>query len=75
MSGPYDLSSDDRLAQAFREVFQMKCEFDLAEEVRKANAQWAMTEEQRNYARLGEDARCPTCSKRGVTECNCEGGR
>ena len=70
MSGPYDLS-DDRLAQAFREVFQMKAEFDLAEEVRK------MTEAQRNWARLGDDAHCACCGKRGVIGiCStCEGAK
>ena len=53
MSGPYDLS-DDRLAQAFREVFQMKAEFDLAEEVRKANL----------GARIADDCFCK-CGARG----------
>ena len=33
---PAEIIDDDRLAQAFREVFQMKAEFDLAEEIRKA---------------------------------------
>ena len=55
MSGPYDLS-DDRLAQAFREVFQMKAEFDLAEEVRKANL----------GARIADDCFCQCCGKRGI---------
>lgn len=36
MSGPYDLSSDDRLAIALREVSEMRVQFDMEEEVRKA---------------------------------------
>lgn len=65
MSGPYEMD-DLRLAQAFREVFQMKAEFDLAEEIRKANEAY-------NYgARQADDTWCPTCGKRGVTSCNCE---
>lgn len=63
MSGPYILD-DDRLAQAFREVFQLKTEFDLAEEIRKVT--------EANYgARQADDCHCKTCGKRGVRWCNC----
>ena len=64
---PAEIIDDDRLAQAFREVFQMKAEFDMAEEVRKANEAWNAG------ARIADDCACPTCGKRGVTSCNCGG--
>ena len=63
---PAEIIDDDRLAQAFREVFQLKAQFDLAEEVRKANEAWNAG------ARIADDRFCPDCGKRGVTSCNCE---
>lgn len=67
---PAEIIDDDRLAQAFREVFQLKAQFDLAEEVRKANEAWS---EAYNYgARQADDCWCPTCGKRGTSWCNCE---
>ena len=63
---PAEIIDDDRLAQAFREVFQMKAEFDMAEEVRKANEAWNAG------ARIADDCHCPICAKRGVSSCNCE---
>lgn len=66
MSGPHDLS-DPFLETVIQSVQKMREEFEILN-VR-------LSEAQRNYARLGDDARCPTCSKRGVTQCNCEGGR
>lgn len=64
---PSEIIDDDRLAKAFREVFQMKVQFDLAEEIRKANEAWNAG------ARIADDRHCEVCGKRGVTNCNCEG--
>jgi len=62
---PTEIIDDDRLAQAFREVFKMNVEFDLAEEVRKE------TEAYMARARLA-DERCPICAKLGTDKCDCE---
>ena len=62
---PSEIIDDDRLIQAFLEVFKDKAEFNLAEEVRKE------TEAYMARARLA-DERCPICAKLGTNKCDCE---
>lgn len=60
MSGPYT-SDDDRLVEALRQLQNLNPPLDFWKE---------LTEVQRNYARLADDAFCCVCGARGSHRCN-----
>jgi len=71
---PTEIIDDDRLIQALREVFGKSVTFDMEKEIKRAAKALypELTDAQRNYARMADDAFCPACGKRGISTCNCE---